>query len=99
MKTNHKINVTDVSVIVPAYNENNNTPLLIDRIGNVFRNNTCSESNGNGTNGGGGSGGGGGGDDKKKTPQIPLGNFYLVFLIIGIIGMIGYVRRKYKITY
>jgi len=35
-------------------------------------------------------------DDDDKPAQIPFGNSYLIFLAIGIIGLIIYTRRKYK---
>ena len=41
------------------------------------------------------SGGGNGDDDDKKEPAIPYGNFYLLFIAIGIIGLIIIERRKY----
>jgi len=34
-------------------------------------------------------------DDDEKEAAIPFGNFYLLFIAIGIIGLIIYDRRKY----
>ncbi len=40
-------------------------------------------------------GGGDDDDDEEKEAAIPFGNFYLLFLAIGIIGLLIFERRKY----
>ena len=44
--------------------------------------------------GGGGNGGGGGGGGDDDVSAIPLGNYYLLFMVISIISVVILTKRK-----
>ena len=42
----------------------------------------------------GSSGGGGSDDDDDKEVSIPFGNYYLLFLAVGVISLVYYYKKR-----